>query len=79
MTRNQEFHKNEKRKITFQNLQENCWMQEKILLFFLKKELVLIKVMYLKQKKKNQKKNQKKNHKKKSQKRKDDYKKFIIY
>ena len=28
--------KNQKRKITFQNLQENCWMQEKILLVFLK-------------------------------------------
>ena len=35
-------------------------MPEKILLIFLKKEFFRIKVMYLKQKKKNQKKNQKK-------------------
>ena len=52
--------KNQKRKITFQNLQENCWMQEKVLLVFLKNELFRIKVIYLKQKKKNEKKNQKK-------------------
>ena len=35
-------------------------MQEKVLLVFLKNELFRIKVMYLKQKKKNEKKNQKK-------------------
>ena len=44
----------------------NCWMREKILLVFLKKELFCIKVMYLKQKKKNQKKNQKMSQKKTS-------------
>ena len=38
-------------------------MREKILLVFLKKELFRIKVMYLKQKKKNQKQNQKMNQK----------------
>ena len=47
-------------------------MREKILLVFLNKELFRIKVMYLKQKKKNQnkyqKKNQKKNQKKKESK-----------
>ena len=55
-------------------------MREKILLVFLKKELFRIKVMYLKQKKKNQKKNQKMNRKKTSQKKiKDGYKKMIKY
>ena len=39
----QEFQKNQERKIEFQNLQENCLMQEIILLIFLKKELYLIK------------------------------------
>ena len=46
-------------------------MREIILLIFLKKELFHIKVMYLKQKKKNQKKT--------SQEKKDGYKKFIRY
>ena len=39
----QEFQKHQERKIEFQNLQENCLMQEIILLIFLKKELYLIK------------------------------------
>ena len=39
----QEFQKNQERKIEFQNLQENCLMQEIILLIFLKEELYLIK------------------------------------
>ena len=57
----QEIQKKQKRKIEFQNLQENCLMQEMKLLIFLKKGLFRIRVMYLKQKKKkNQKKNQKK-------------------
>ena len=71
--------KKRKREIAFQNPQENCWMREKILLVFLKKELFCIKVMYLKQKKNNQQKNQKKNQKKKIEKIKDDYKKFMEY
>ena len=57
-----------KRKIKFQNLQKNCLIREKILLIVLKKELFRIRVMYLKQKKKNQKKNQKKDQKKKESK-----------
>ena len=51
--------KKEKRKIKSYNLQENCFVREKILLVFLKKEFFRLKVMCLKQKK-----NQKKNHKK---------------
>ena len=51
----QEIQKKQKRKKEFQNLQENCEIQEKILLIFLKKEFFCIGVMYLKQKK-NQKK-----------------------
>ena len=39
----QEFQKHQERKIEFQNLQENCLIQEIILLIFLKKELYLIK------------------------------------
>ena len=54
----QEIQNSQKRKITFKNLQENYWMQGTILLFFLKKEIFRIKVIYLKEKKKNQKKNQ---------------------
>ena len=54
----QEMQNSQKRKITFKNLQENYWMQGIILLFFLKKEIFRIKVIYLKEKKKNQKKNQ---------------------
>ena len=54
-------------------------MRGKILLAFLKKERFCIKVMYLKQKKKNQKKNQKMNQKKQVKKVKDDYNKFIKY
>ena len=50
--------KKKMRKIAFKNLQGNCWMREKILLVFLKKELFRKKVIYLNQKKKNQKKNQ---------------------
>ena len=68
--RNNNKKKRRKGKIAFQNLQGNCQMREKILLVFLKKELFRIKVMYLKQKKKNQKMNQKKNQKK-NQKRKE--------
>ena len=49
-------------------MQKNYFVREKILLTFLKKEFFRLKVMYLKQKKKNQKMNQKKNQKKTSQK-----------
>ena len=54
----QEMQNSQKRKITFKNRQENYWMQGIILLFLLKKEIFRIKVIYLKEKKKNQKKNQ---------------------
>ena len=50
-----------KKKKSFRICKKNCWMREKILLIFLKKEFFRIKVMYLKEKKKNKKKNQKKN------------------
>ena len=50
-----------KKKRSFRICKKNCWMREKILLIFLKKEFFHIKVMYLKEKKKNKKKNQKKN------------------
>ena len=49
MTIIQEVQKKQKRKIEFQNLQENCLMREMKLLIFLKKGLFRIKVMYLKQ------------------------------
>ena len=47
----QEIQKNRREKKEFQNLQENCKMQEKILLIFMKKEFFRIEVMYLKEKK----------------------------
>ena len=58
MTIHQEIQKKQKRKKEFQNLQENCRMQEKILLIFLKKEFFRTKVMHLKQNKKKNKKKQ---------------------
>ena len=53
----QEIQKKQKRKKEFQNLQENCKMQEKILLIFLKKEFFRIGVMYFKQRKSQKKTN----------------------
>ena len=41
-------------------MQQYCFVREKILLIFLKKEFFRLKVIYLKGKKKNQKKNQQK-------------------
>ena len=58
----QEIQKKQKRKIEFQNLQENRLTREMKLLLFLKKEFFHIKIIHLKQKKKkNQKKKKKKN------------------
>ena len=53
----QEIQKKQKRKKEFQNLQENCEIQEKILLIFLKKEFFCIGVMYLTQRKSQKKTN----------------------
>ena len=68
--------KKQKKKIDFQNLQENCLMREMKLLVFLKKEFFRIKEMYLKQKKK---KNQKKTNQKKFFKYIEDESKSISY
>ena len=57
MTILQEFQKKQKRKITFYNLQENCWMREKMLLIFFEKGTFPYKGNAFKtKKKKNQKK-----------------------
>ena len=67
MTIIQEVQEKQKRKMEFQNLQENCLIREIKLLIFLKKKFFRIKITHLKQKKKkNQKKNKKKSQKKKT-------------
>ena len=69
MTILQEFQKKQKRKITFCNLQENCWMREKMLLIFFEKGTFPYKGNAFKTKKK----------KESEEEIKDAFKKFIKY